>query len=77
MPERHDARQHHTTSIAFVSKSLMDTECRYSNIEREALGILHGLKKFQHYCIMRGVCVITNHEPLLSIFKKDVAMLSQ
>ena len=44
--------------IAFASKSLMDAECRYSNIEREALGILHGLEKFHHYCFMqgRGLC---------------------
>ena len=29
--------------ITFASKSLTGTECRYSNIEKEALGILHGL----------------------------------
>ena len=32
--------------IAFASKSLTGAEWRYSNIEREALGILHGLEKF-------------------------------
>ena len=37
--------------IAFASKSLTGAECRYSDIEREALGILHGLKKFHHYCL--------------------------
>ena len=31
--------------IAFASKSLMGAECRYSNIECEALGILHGFEK--------------------------------
>ena len=31
---------------AFASKSLTGAECRYSNMEREALGILHGLKHF-------------------------------
>ena len=30
--------------IAFASKSLTGAGHRYSNIEREALGILHGLK---------------------------------
>ena len=35
--------------IAFASKCLTGTECRYRNIERGALGILHGLKKFHHY----------------------------
>ena len=45
--------------IAFASKSLMGTECRYSNIVREALGILHGLEKFHHYCFSREVLIIT------------------
>ena len=36
--------------IAFTSKSLTDAEWRYSNTEWEALGILHGLEKFHHYC---------------------------
>ena len=32
--------------ITFASKSLTDVEQRYSNIEREMLGVLHGLKNF-------------------------------
>ena len=63
-------------SIAFANKSLMGAKHRYSNIEREALGILHGLKKFHHCCFVREVYVITNHKPLASIFKKDVAIPS-
>ena len=63
--------------IAFASKSLTGLECRYSNIEREALGILHGLKKFHQYCFARGVHIINDPKPLVAIFKKDVAMLSQ
>ena len=63
--------------IAFASKSLTGAEHRYSNIEREALGILHGLKKFHHYCFVREVLIITYHKPLVAIFKKDVATLSQ
>ena len=46
-------------------------------MEREALGILHGLEKFHHYCFGREVDVITDHKLLVSIFKKDVATLSQ
>ena len=63
--------------IAFASKCLTDAECRYSNIEREVLGILHGLEKFHHYCFARDIYVVTDHKPLVSIFKKDVANLSQ
>ena len=63
--------------IAFASKSLTGAEWRYSNIECEALGILHGLEKFHHYCFSREVLVITDHKLLISMFKKDVAALLQ
>ena len=62
---------------AFASKSLSSAEKRYSNIEKEALGILHRLNKFHHYCFVREVGIITDHKLLVAIFKKDVAMLSQ
>ena len=63
--------------IAFVSKSVTGAEHRYSNIEREALGILHGLKKFYHYCFAREVHIITDHKPLAAILKRcgnDITM---
>ena len=63
--------------IAFANKSLKGAEHRYSNIERDTLGILHGLDNFHHYCFAREVHIITDHKPLVAIFKKDVAMLSQ
>ena len=63
--------------IAFASKSLTSSEQRYSNIEREGMGILHGLKKIHHYCFTREVSIITNHKPPVAIFKKDVLSLSQ
>ena len=63
--------------IAFASKSLSSTEKRYSNIEREALGILHGLEKFHDYCFARKVSIITDHKPLVSIFKEDMSTLLQ
>ena len=63
--------------IVFASKSLTGAEHRYSNIEREALSILHGLEKFHHYCFAREVLIITDHKPLVAIFKKDVSTLLQ
>ena len=44
---------------------------------RETLGILHGLKKFHHYCFAREVYIITDHKLLIAILKKDVATLLQ
>ena len=63
--------------ITFASESLTGAEWRYTNIEWEALGILHGLDKFHHYCFGREVFIITNHKLLVSMFKKDRATLSQ
>ena len=63
--------------IAFAVKSLSSIEKRYSNIQREALGILHSLEKFHHYCFARELSIIPDHKPLVVIFKKDLATLSQ
>ena len=35
------------------------------------------MEKFHHYCFSREVLNITDHKPLVSMFKKDVATLSQ
>ena len=55
----------------------MGAEQRYGNIKCEVLGIIHGIEKFHHYCFGREVLVIMEQKPLVSMFKKDVATLSQ
>ena len=54
----------------FSRKASPGQKKKYSNIEREALGILYGLEKFHHYCFAIEVSIITDHKPLISIFKK-------
>ncbi len=49
------------TPIAFASKSLSRPETRYTNIERELLGIVFGLQRFHHYVCGRDVTVHTDH----------------
>ena len=49
----------------------------YSNIERDALGILQSLEKFQHYCFTNEVNMITDHKQLVASYKTYVASLSQ
>ena len=63
-------------SIAFVSKSLLIDDLCYSNMEWEALGILHCWVRFPHYCFAKEVCIITDHKPLVVIISKEVAMVS-
>ena len=57
-------------SISFASKNLSSAEKRYSNIEREALGILYRLKKILPLLLCKRGEYNTDHKPLVAIFKK-------
>ena len=57
--------------IAFASNSLMDTETRYANIERELLAIIYGCEKFHMYLYGRTFIVEMDHKPLEMISLKN------
>ena len=63
-------RQDHI--VAICSRTLLDAETRYSNIERECLAVKFGLKKFECYLMGRQTIVETDHSPLEQIFKKNI-----
>ena len=65
-----DGREH---IVAMGSRSLTETESRYSNIERKCLGVQYGLEKFEYYLMGRHTVVETDHSPLEQIFKKNIA----
>ena len=51
----------------FVSKNLTSVQMHYKNIERETLGILHGLEPLL-LCSQHSV--ITDHKPLVATLRR-------
>ena len=56
--------------IVYAFRALSKTEKRYSNIERELLGVVFGLERLHHYTFGSSITVETDHQPLTSIWKK-------
>ena len=59
--------------IVYASRTLTETEKRYSNIERELLGVVFGLERLHHYTFGCRITVETDHQPLTTIWKKTIA----
>ena len=53
--------------IAFASRTLTPTEQKYAQVEREALALVFGVKRFHQYLYGRKFTLITDHKPLTTI----------
>jgi hypothetical protein len=54
--------------IANASKTLTETQGKYSQIHKEALAIIFGLRKFHQFLYGRRFILVTDHKPLISLF---------
>ncbi len=63
--------------VMFASRSLSDTECRYAQIEKEALAITWATERFNDFLLGKDFSVETDHKPLVSILgRKSLDELS-
>ena len=54
--------------VAFASRSLAPAEKKYSQLDKEALSIIFGVKKFHDYLYGRHFAIQSDHKPLEHLF---------
>lgn len=57
--------------IGFRSRTLTQAERNYSQLEREALALVFGVSKFRDYLLGRSFVLVTDHKPLVGLFRED------
>ena len=60
--------------IGFISRTLNQAERGYSQLDKEDLAIVFGVKRFHQYLYGRKFEIVTDHKPLLGLFGENKAI---
>ena len=70
----HDMGNGQERPIAFTSRMMNGVEKKYSQLEKEALAIIYGVKKFHNYIYGRFFTIESDHRPLAFIFLQSATL---
>ena len=63
--------------IGYVSRNLLEAERNYYTLEKEALALIFGIKKFHQFLYSHLFTISTDHKPLEGLLSERAALRNQ
>ena len=60
--------------VAYASRSLGPAEKKYSQLDKEGLAIIFGVKQFHQYIVGRHFTILSDHKPLQHLFQETTGV---